>query len=51
MEYSNNIDDIHKNIEGYNSNKKHKILKVFDDVIVDMLSNKKLNPIVTEFLI
>ena len=31
--------------------KKRKILIVFDDMIADMLSNKKFNPIVTEFFI
>ena len=45
------MDDIYKNIEDYNPNKKHKILIVFDDMIADMLSNKKLNPIVTELFI
>ena len=40
-----------KNIEEYKPNKKRKILIVFDDMITDMLSNKKLNPIVTELLI
>ena len=45
------MDDIYKNIEEYNPNKKRKILIVFDDMIADMLSNKKLNPIVTELLI
>ena len=34
--------DIHKNIEGYKPNKKRKILVVFDDMVADMLSNKKL---------
>ena len=43
--------DIHKNIKDYNPNKKRKILIVFDDMIADMLSNKKLNPIVTELFI
>ena len=38
--------DIYKNIEEYNSNKKCKILIVFDDMIAYMLSNKKLNPII-----
>ena len=33
--------DIHKNIKDYNPNKKRKILIVFDDMIADMLSNKK----------
>ena len=45
------MDDIYKNIEEYNPNKKRKILVVFNDVISDMLSNKKLNPIVTELFI
>ena len=48
IEYSNDMDDIHKNIEEHNPNKKLKILIAFDDMIADMLSNKKLNPIVTE---
>ena len=50
IEYSNDM-DIYKNIEEYNPNKKHKILVVFHDMIPDMLSNKKLNPIVTELFI
>ena len=45
------MDDIYKNIEKYSPNKKQKILIVFYDVMVDMLSNKKLNPIVTELFI
>ena len=40
------MEDIYKNIEEYNPNKKPKILIVFDDIISDMLINKKLNPIV-----
>ena len=40
-----------KKIEDYNINKKQKILIVFDDMIPDMFSNKKLNPIVTELFI
>ena len=49
--YSNDMDDIYKNIEEYNPNKKQKILIAFDDMISYMLSNKKLNPIVTELFI
>ena len=51
--YSNDIDDIYKNIEEYNPSKKRKILIVFDDIIICdyMLSNKKINPIVTELFI
>ena len=32
-------------------NKKRRILIVFDDMIANMLSNKKLNPVVTELFI
>ena len=41
----------YNNIEEYNPNKKRKILFVFDDTIAYMLSNKKLNPRVTELFI
>ena len=51
IESSNDMDDIYKNIEEYNPNKKQKILIVFDNMIPDILSNKKLNPIVTELFI
>ena len=45
------MDNIYKNIEYYNSNKKRKNLIVFDDMIADILSNKNHNPIVTELFI
>ena len=35
------MDDIYEKIEEHNSNKKRKILIVFDDMIADMLGNKK----------
>ena len=41
IEYSNDMDNIYKNIEEYNPNKKHKILIVFHDMIADMLTNKE----------
>ena len=45
------MDDIYKNIEEYKANKKGKILIVFDDMIADLFSNKKLNLIVNELSI
>ena len=51
VKFSNNMDDIYKNIEEYTPSKKQKVLIVFYDMIADMLSNKKLNPIVTEWFI
>ena len=43
--------DIYENIEDYNPYKKCKISIAFDDMSVDMLSNKKLNPLVTKLII
>ena len=51
IEYSNDMRDVYKNIEYYNLGRERKILIVFDDVIADMINNKKLNPIVTELFI
>ena len=39
------MDDIYKNIEEKNSNKKRNILIAFDNMIADMLNNKKRNPL------
>ena len=41
IEYSNDVDDIYEKIEKYDPNKKQEILINFDDMIADMLSNKK----------
>ena len=51
IEYSNDMQDVYKNIDEYNADKEHKILKVFDDMIADMVNNKKPNSIVTKFFI
>ena len=51
VEYSNDMQDVYKNINYYNPNKENKILIVFDDMIADMINNKKLNSIVTELFI
>ena len=51
MDYSNNMQDVYKNIEEYNPGKKRKVLIAFDDMIADMINNKKINPIVTELFI
>ena len=51
IEYSNDMHDVYKNIDDYNPDKENKILIVFDDMITDMIHNKKLNSIVTELFI
>ena len=46
IDYSNDMDDIYKNNEEYDPNKKRKILIILYEMIADMLSNKKLNSII-----
>ena len=46
IKYSNDMHGVYKNIGEYNRNKENKILIVFDDMIADMIHNKKLNSIV-----
>ena len=43
--------DIYENIEQYNTNKEHKVLIVFDDMIAGMLSNQKLTSMGSELFI
>ena len=40
IEYSNDMQDVYKNIEDYNPIKKRKVLINFDDMIADMINNK-----------
>ena len=50
-DYSQNIDHVYENLENYNLTKKRRMLIVFDDMIADMESNKKLSPIVNELFL
>ena len=40
------MDDVHENINDYNPNRKRKIFIVFDDMIADIMSNKKFQTVV-----
>ena len=51
INYSKDMQDVYKNIDEYNIDEEHKILIVFDDVIVDVINKTKLNSIVTELFI
>ena len=51
IEHSKDTQDVYKNIEEYNIDKKRKILMIFDDMIADMINNKKLHSIITELFI
>ena len=48
INYLQTIDDVYENLEDYNPTKKRIVLVVFDDMIADMESNKKSNPIVSK---
>ena len=51
IEYSNDMHDVYKSIDEDNPDKENKILIVFDDMIADMINNKKLNSLATELFI
>ena len=51
IECSNDMQDVYKNIDECNADKECKILMVFDDMIPDMINNKKLNSVIIELLI
>ena len=51
IECSNTMDNIYENIHHYNSSRKRKILIVFDDMIGDIMTNKKIQVIIKELFI
>ena len=51
VEYSNDLNDIYKKHLRIKSKQKTKTFSFFDDMMADMFSDKKFNPIVTELFI
>ena len=51
LKISSNMDEIYEDIDGYNRNKKSKILIAFDDKNADMRSNKIFNLILTKLFV
>ena len=51
IEYSNDMQDVYKNIDKYNADREPKILIVFDDMAADTINNKKLSSRVTDLFI
>ena len=51
IECSNTMNDVYENIDNYNPNRKRKILIVFDDMIADIMTNKKFQAIIKELFI
>ena len=51
IECSNTMDDVYENIHDYNSSRKRKILIVFDDMIADIMTNKRFQATIEELFI
>ena len=51
IEFSNTMDDVYENIDNNNTNRQRKILVVFDDMIADIMSNKKFQTIIEELFV
>ena len=45
------MDNVYNNIDDYNPNRKEEILIVFDDMIADIMTNKKFQTIIKELFI
>ena len=51
IKYSNTMDGIYSNVDNYSAKQKRKILIVFDDMIADIMTNKKFQAIIKELFI
>ena len=51
IECSNTMNDIYENIDDYNPNRRRKILIIFDNMIADIMTNKKFQSIIKELFI
>ena len=51
IEYSNTMDSVYENIHGYNPSRKRKFLIAFDDMITDIMGNRKFQAITKELFI
>ena len=45
------MDDVYNNIDDYNLNRRRKILLIFDDMVADIMINKKFQAIIKELFI
>ena len=51
MDYSQAINNFYENLNDYNPTMKSRVLIVFDNMIADMESHKKISPVVTELFL
>ena len=45
------MDDVYNNFDDYNAKRKRKVLIVFDDMIADIMTNKRFQAIIKELFI
>ena len=50
IECSNTMDDVYENIHDYNPSRKRKILIVFDDMITDIMTNKRFQAVLKKIV-
>ena len=51
IEYSNTMDDVYNDIDDYNPKRKREILIVVEDMIADIMTNKRFQAIIKELFI
>ena len=51
IQCSNTMDNVYENINDYNPSRKRKFLIAFDEMIADIMTNKKFQAIIKELLI
>ena len=51
IECSNTMEDIYENIDYYNPSRRRKVLIIFDDMVADVMTNKKFQSIIKELFI
>ena len=51
IEYSNTMNDVYSNVDYYNSKRKRKVLIVFDDMVADIMTNKRFHAIIKELFV
>ena len=51
IKYLNTLDNVYNNIDDYNPKRKIKVLIVFDDMIANVMTNKKFQAIIKELFI
>ena len=51
IEYSNTMNDVYEDIDNHNPNRKRKVLIVFDDMIADIMTNKRFQSIIEDLFI